>query len=52
MYERGCAAAAAGCTGGLAVTGWNVTWTVVAGVTLVLVGALIVRLVPRRAGAR
>lgn len=47
MYTRGCAAVAAGCSGGLALTGMNVVGAVIAGVTLLVAGIAILRLVPR-----
>ncbi|MGW5669793.1 hypothetical protein [Micromonospora sp. NPDC003776] len=46
MYNRGCAAAAAGCTATLPVTGVSLTWSVVAGATLLIAGLALVRLAP------
>lgn len=46
MYERGCAAAAAGCSATLPVTGMNVGWAIVAGATLLIAGLAVMRLVP------
>jgi hypothetical protein len=34
--------------GGLAVTGFNTIWVVVAGVTLVVAGLAVMRIVPKR----
>lgn len=51
MYERGCAAAVGACTAALPLTGANVAWLVVAGVTVLLAGIALVRLMPRRRSA-
>jgi predicted phage tail protein len=37
---------------GLAVTGFNTAWTVVAGVTLIVAGVAVMRLLPRRRRVR
>lgn len=47
VYGRGCAAAAAGCGAALPVTGVNTAWLVVAGVTLLLCGVAVLRMLPR-----
>lgn len=56
MYGRGCAAAAAGCSATLPVTGVSLGWSLVAGVTLFVAGMALLRLVPsaraRRARSR
>jgi hypothetical protein len=46
MYTRGCAAAAAGCTATLPLTGVNIGWSVVAGATLLIAGLALIRLAP------
>ncbi|MEV4544710.1 hypothetical protein [Micromonospora echinaurantiaca] len=47
MYNRGCAAAAAGCSATLPTTGVSITWSLVAGVTLLIAGMALLRLAPR-----
>ncbi|WP_158554031.1 hypothetical protein [Micromonospora deserti] len=46
MYSRGCAAAAAGCTATLPVTGLSIGWSIVAGATLLIAGLALIRLAP------
>jgi hypothetical protein len=46
MYQRGCAAAAAGCSASLPVTGVSITWSLVAGATLLIAGMALLRLAP------
>lgn len=48
MYERGCAALAAGCGITLPITGGSVTWVLIGGVTILLAGIALLRLLPRR----
>jgi hypothetical protein len=48
MYEKAGLAAAAGTTGGLALTGMNIMWLVLAGFALLAVGSALMRIVPRR----
>lgn len=46
MYTRGCAAAAAGCTATLPLTGVSIGWSVIAGSTLLIAGLALIRLAP------
>ncbi|HEX5595190.1 MAG TPA: hypothetical protein VFX61_04070 [Micromonosporaceae bacterium] len=46
MYQRGCAAAAAGCSATLPTTGLSIAWSLVAAATLLLAGMALLRLVP------
>lgn len=48
MYAKFAAIGAAGGTTALAFTGMNAVWYVLAGVTLLTVSGLVLRLVPRR----
>jgi LPXTG-motif cell wall-anchored protein len=47
MYQKAGAAFAAGTTGGLAWTGANVVWLMLAGFALLAAGAALVRIAPR-----
>ena len=48
MYVKAGAAAAAGGAATLPVTGYNLAWAVIFGVTLLVAGVALMRLVPRR----
>lgn len=52
MYGRIGAAAVGGGAATLPVTGFSIGWMIVAGVTLLLAGVVLVRLLPRRRASR
>ncbi|MGW4396218.1 hypothetical protein ACWEHA_13085 [Amycolatopsis nivea] len=47
MYQKIGAAAAAGVTGGLAFTGVNVLWVLLAGFALLAAGTALLRILPK-----
>jgi len=47
MYQHGGAAAAAGVTGGLAMTGASVVWIALAGFAFLAAGMALTRIAPR-----
>lgn len=47
MYQKAGAAVTTGAVGGLAATGANVLWTVLAGFALIAAGAALSRIAPR-----
>jgi hypothetical protein len=48
MYQKAGIAVAAGTTGGLAMTGANVLWLVLAGFALLAAGTAVARIAPKR----
>ncbi|MBM0255460.1 hypothetical protein [Micromonospora sp. 4G55] len=52
MYQRGCAAAAAGCSATLPLTGVSIGWSLIAGTTLLIAGLALLRLAPTIQGRR
>lgn len=52
MYQKAGLATATGTTGGLAVTGMNALWIVLAGFALIAAGAALARISPRLSRGR